>query len=56
MPEPPRAARRALLPVVGRPAPARAEVSPALPKKSGEALREILPGLFEDPAAKEPAS
>jgi hypothetical protein len=34
------------LPVL-RAQPARAEVSAAAPKKTGEALREILPGLFE---------
>lgn len=42
---------RMSLPQVGRAAeraqPARAEVSTAAPKRSGEALREILPGLFD---------
>jgi hypothetical protein len=37
---------RVALPVLGRPAPARAEVAPSATKQTGEALREILPGLF----------
>jgi len=45
---------RVALPVLGRPAPARAEVSASAPKQSGEALRAILPGLFDrdDPAKR----
>ena len=47
---------RMSLPQVGRAAeraqPARAEVSTASPKRSGDALREILPGLF-DPEKRE---
>jgi MoaA/NifB/PqqE/SkfB family radical SAM enzyme len=39
------------LPLLGRPAPARAEVSAGAPKQSGEALRAILPGLFADAPA-----
>jgi hypothetical protein len=49
LPPPPERARIAL-PLLGRPAPARAEVSAGAPKQSGEALRAILPGLF--PTAK----
>jgi hypothetical protein len=43
-PSPERA--RVALPVLGRPAPARAEVPSGATKQTGEALREILPGLF----------
>jgi hypothetical protein len=39
---------RARLPVLGRPAPALREVAASSPKQSGEALRAILPALFED--------
>lgn len=51
-PAPPRAElppdrARVALPVLGRPSPARAEVPASAPKQSGEALRAILPGLFE---------
>ncbi len=42
---------RVALPLLGRPAPARAEVAASLPRQSGEALRSILPALFDDPAA-----
>ena len=51
-PSPERA--RVALPVLGRPAPARAEVSASAPRQSGEALRAILPGLFarDDPAKR----
>jgi hypothetical protein len=34
------------LPVLGRPAPAKNEVSASAPKQTGEALKAILPGLF----------
>jgi hypothetical protein len=51
-PAPPRAElppdrARVALPVLGRPSPARAEVSASAPKQSGEALRAILPALFD---------
>jgi Radical SAM superfamily len=36
------------LPVLGKAQPGRGEVTPATPKRSGEALREILPALFSD--------
>ena len=39
------------LPLLGKVQPARGEVTAAAPKKSGEALREILPELFK-PASK----
>jgi len=38
---------RASLPILGKVRPARAEASPATDRKTGEALREILPDLFE---------
>jgi hypothetical protein len=44
--EPP-ARARVLLPVLGKVKPARAEVPAGTAKKSGEALREIFPDLFE---------
>jgi hypothetical protein len=50
LPLPPEKARVAL-PLLGRPAPARAEVPASAPKQSGEALRAILPGLFSPPRA-----
>jgi hypothetical protein len=40
------AARR--LPVLGKAQPARAEVTAGTPRRSGEALREILPDLFAE--------
>jgi hypothetical protein len=43
-PSPERA--RVALPVLGRPAPARAEVPASAPKQTGEALSAILPDLF----------
>jgi len=48
-PAPPSAApapRR--LPVLGKAQPARAEVTAGTPRRSGEALREILPDLFAE--------
>jgi hypothetical protein len=39
---------RVALPVLGRPAPARNEVPASAPKQTGDALRAILPGLFEE--------
>lgn len=45
VPPPPERARVAL-PVLGRPAPAHAEVSASAPKQTGEALKAILPDLF----------
>jgi hypothetical protein len=52
---PPPAKARVALPVLGRPAPAKAEVPAGAPKQSGEALRAILPGLFgETPPAERP--
>jgi hypothetical protein len=41
---------RVALPLLGRPAPAKAEVPASLPRQTGEALRNILPGLFEEAA------
>jgi hypothetical protein len=43
---------RVTLPVAGRVKAAEGEVRPHTPRKTGEALREILPGLFE-PGARE---
>jgi len=43
-PSPERA--RVALPVLGRPAPAHAEVPASAPKQTGDALRAILPDLF----------
>lgn len=45
VPAPPEHAR-VNLPVLGRPAPARAEVPASAPKQTGDALRAILPDLF----------
>jgi len=39
---------RVALPLLGRPAPAKAEVSASLPRQTGDALRSILPALFDD--------
>lgn len=47
LPSPPERARVAL-PLLGRPAPAHAEVPASAPKKSGDALRTILPALFDE--------
>jgi MoaA/NifB/PqqE/SkfB family radical SAM enzyme len=44
------AAARASLPILGRPAPARAEVR-GKPRRSGDALRELFPDLFDTPDA-----
>ncbi|HEY6464078.1 MAG TPA: hypothetical protein VIY73_28110, partial [Polyangiaceae bacterium] len=38
---------RVALPVLGRPQPAKGEVAAGTPKRSGDALRAILPDLFE---------
>jgi hypothetical protein len=46
---PPERARVAL-PLLGRPAPAKAEVPASMPRQTGDALRNILPGLFDDAA------
>lgn len=40
--------KRKSLPIAGKVTPAVAEVGASTPKKSGEALREIFPALFED--------
>lgn len=49
-PAPPPAARaKVALPMAGKVRPATSEVAPSSPKRSGEALREILPALFEGP-------
>jgi hypothetical protein len=45
--EPSPAAAREALPLTGRVKPAAHEVAPGAAKKSGEALKEILPKLFE---------
>jgi hypothetical protein len=45
---PPPARVRVALPVLGRVQPAHGEVPAGSAKRTGEALREILPGLFED--------
>ena len=42
---------RVALPLLGRPAPALAEVPASLPRQTGDALRNILPGLFDDAKA-----
>jgi hypothetical protein len=39
--------RRVALPIAGKVQPARAETNAATPRRTGDALREILPGLFE---------
>jgi MoaA/NifB/PqqE/SkfB family radical SAM enzyme len=50
-PSPERA--RVALPMLGRPAPGKGEVSASSPKQTGEALKAIFPGLFEgDPPRK----
>ncbi|HEX8795550.1 MAG TPA: radical SAM protein [Polyangiaceae bacterium] len=43
---PPPERARVSLPVMGRPAPAHAEVPASAPKQTGEALKAILPDLF----------
>jgi hypothetical protein len=45
--------RRVALPLLGKVKPALAETPASAPKRSGEALKEILPGLFEK-ASREP--
>jgi hypothetical protein len=37
---------RVALPLLGRPAPGKGEVTAGSPKQTGEALKAILPGLF----------
>jgi hypothetical protein len=49
---PPPERARVSLPMLGRPAPAVAEVPGSAPKQSGESLRAILPGLFDETGAK----
>jgi hypothetical protein len=49
---PPPERARVALPVLGRPTPAVREVPASAPKQSGEALRAILPGLFEGASEK----
>jgi hypothetical protein len=45
--------RRVALPLAEKARPARAEATAASPRRSGEALRDLFPGLFEDgPGAK----
>jgi hypothetical protein len=44
---PQRAASKRSLPVLGKVQPALAEASRGAPRRTGEALREILPGLFD---------
>jgi hypothetical protein len=41
-------APRRPLPVLGRPQPGKQEVPASAAKKTGDALREIFPSLFED--------
>jgi hypothetical protein len=41
--------KRVVLPLIGKVRPALAEVPASTPRKSGDALREILPRLFEEP-------
>jgi hypothetical protein len=43
--------KKVSLPMLGKVRPATAEVPASTPRKSGEALREILPALFEEPGA-----
>jgi hypothetical protein len=45
---------RVALPMLGKVRPALAEVSRSTEKKTGDALREILPALFTDPGSGEP--
>lgn len=45
---PPAPRAKVALPVLGKVKPAHAEVAAGAEKKSGEALREILPALFDD--------
>jgi hypothetical protein len=51
-PSPERA--RVALPMLGRPSPARGEVAASAPKQTGEALRAILPGLFDGNPPRKP--
>jgi molybdenum cofactor biosynthesis enzyme MoaA len=46
---PPPSRARDLLPILGKVRPAHTEVPAGTERKSGEALREIFPGLFERP-------
>lgn len=46
IPAPPQRHRLAL-PVLGKSQPARAEVSPRAPRRTGEALKELFPALFD---------
>jgi hypothetical protein len=49
--EPSPARARRALPMLGRGQPARAEVARGSEKRSGAALRELFPTLFEQPVA-----
>jgi hypothetical protein len=51
-PSPERA--RVALPLLGRPAPGKGEVSASSPKQTGDALRAIFPGLFEGEPPRKP--
>jgi hypothetical protein len=53
---PPPERARVALPLLGRPAPAIAEVAASSPKQSGEALRAILPALFPGEPNRGPRS
>ena len=44
--------RKVTLPMLGKGKPARAEVTASAPRRSGEALKEILPALFEEPGER----
>jgi radical SAM family protein len=44
--------RKVMLPLLGKVKPAHAEVTASAPRRSGEALKEILPALFEEPGER----
>jgi hypothetical protein len=49
---PPAAPQRLALPLLGKSQPARKEVAVTAPRKTGEALRELFPALFDKPSEK----
>jgi len=51
-PSPERA--RVALPLLGRPAPGKGEVSASSPKQTGDALKALFPGLFEGEPKQKP--
>ena len=44
----PAESRKVTLPLLGKVKPARAEVTASAPRRTGDALKEILPALFEE--------